>query len=149
MSRLLLLIIITTTLISAASAVVCTQAETYCGSRLLKVGSYLLPRSPYLPYQILHGASLLTSSVDSKNRKAIEGALTSGRQSIDDAHIEQSIFWCAPSGVPVPGDSGLLFITYCGPENICQEGGALGGVGDACAPSTGGGLSHRRHHHHH
>ncbi|KAK1622450.1 hypothetical protein BDP81DRAFT_400191 [Colletotrichum phormii] len=122
MSRLLLIVIITA-LISAASAVVCTQAETYCGSRLLKV--------------------------DSSNRKAIEGALTSGRQSIDDAHIKQSIFWCAPSGVPVPGDSGLLFVTYCGPENICQEGGALGGIGDACALSTGGGLSHRRHHHHH
>ncbi|OHF00750.1 hypothetical protein CORC01_04067 [Colletotrichum orchidophilum] len=120
MSRLALITTIIITLASAADAVVCTQAETYCGSRLLKV--------------------------DARNRKAIEGALTSGRQPIDDAHVNQSVFWCAPAGVPVPGDSGLLFITYCGPTNICQEGGALGGVGDACAPSVGGGLSHRHRH---
>ncbi|KXH47569.1 hypothetical protein CNYM01_11914 [Colletotrichum nymphaeae SA-01] len=123
MSRLALIAITISTLTSAALAVVCTQAETYCGSRLLKL--------------------------DTSNRKAIEGALTSGRQSIDDAHVNQSVFWCAPAGVPVPGDSGLLFVTYCGPENVCQEGGALGGVGDACAASTGGGLNHRRHLHHH
>ncbi|KAK1712161.1 uncharacterized protein CLUP02_01814 [Colletotrichum lupini] len=123
MSRLALIATIISTLTSAAFAVVCTQAETYCGSRLLKL--------------------------DTNNRKAIEGALASGRQSIDDTHVNQSVFWCAPAGVPVPGDSGLLFVTYCGPENVCQEGGALGGVGDACAASTGGGLNHRRHHHHH
>ncbi|EXF83447.1 hypothetical protein CFIO01_07924 [Colletotrichum fioriniae PJ7] len=123
MSRLALIATVISTLVSAAFAVVCTQAETYCGSRLLKL--------------------------DANNRKVIEGALASGRQSIDDAHINQSVFWCAPPGVPVPGDSGLLFVTYCGPENVCQEGGALGGVSDACAASTGGGLNHRRHHHHH
>ncbi|KAK7457681.1 hypothetical protein Landi51_01814 [Colletotrichum acutatum] len=149
MSRLALIATVISILISAAFAVVCTQAETYCGSRLLKFGSCPLIRSSYLSVQIIRDAHSLTSSVDTNNRKAIEGALTSGRQSIDDAHINQSVFWCAPAGVPVPGDSGLLFVTYCGPENVCQEGGALGGVGDACAASTGGGLNHRRHHHHH
>ncbi|KAK2028570.1 hypothetical protein LX32DRAFT_728599 [Colletotrichum zoysiae] len=101
----------------AATAVVCTPAETYCGSRLIKA--------------------------DKSNRAAVEDALTSGRQPIDDAHIGKSVFWCAPAGVPVPGKSGLLFVTYCGPVNACVEGGALGGVGDACVPSTGGGRGHR------
>ncbi|KAK1463009.1 hypothetical protein CCUS01_08414 [Colletotrichum cuscutae] len=135
MSRLALIATIISTLTSVAFAVVCTQAETYCGSRLLKLGRY-----PFIKSSDLY---------DTNNRKGIEGALTSGRQSIDDTHVYQSVFWCAPAGVPVPGDSGLVFVTYCGPENVCQEGGALGGVGDACAASTGGGLNHRRHHHHH
>ncbi|KZL80267.1 hypothetical protein CI238_12815 [Colletotrichum incanum] len=113
MSRLTLVLTTIAALTGAAVAVVCTPAETYCGSRLIKA--------------------------DTSNRAAVEDALTSGRQPIDEAHISQSVFWCAPAGVPVPGKSGLLFVTYCGPVNVCVEGGALGGVGDACAPSTGSG----------
>ncbi|EFQ34820.1 hypothetical protein CGRA01v4_01658 [Colletotrichum graminicola] len=100
----------------AASAVSCTPAETYCGSRLIKANK--------------------------RNRAAVEDALISGRQPIDEAHIKQSVFWCAPAGVPVPAKSGLLFVTYCGPVSTCVEGGALGGVGDACVPSTSGGRGH-------
>ncbi|GKT44555.1 uncharacterized protein ColSpa_04736 [Colletotrichum spaethianum] len=100
-------------LTGAATAALCTPAETYCGSNLIKA--------------------------DMRNRAAVEDALTSGRQPIDEAHINQSVFWCAPAGVPVPGKSGLLFVTYCGPVNVCVEGGALGGVGDACAPPKGSG----------
>ncbi|GKT87592.1 hypothetical protein CT0861_04547 [Colletotrichum tofieldiae] len=113
MSRLTIILATIAALAGAAIAAVCTPAETYCGSRLIKA--------------------------DASNRAAVEGALTSGRQPTDEAHISQSVFWCAPAGVPVPGKSGLLFVTYCGPVNVCAEGGALGGVGDACAPSTGGG----------
>ncbi|KAF9871202.1 hypothetical protein CkaCkLH20_11371 [Colletotrichum karsti] len=94
----------------AVSAVICTSSETYCGARLLKV--------------------------DSSNRKAVKAALAVGKQSTDDAHVNQSVFWCVPTGVPA-GDAGLLFVTFCGPTNVCQEGGALGGVGDACAPMSG------------
>ncbi|KAK1574265.1 uncharacterized protein LY79DRAFT_640055 [Colletotrichum navitas] len=100
----------------AAAAVLCTPAETYCGSRLIRA--------------------------DKTNRAAVDDALISGGQPIDEAHISQSVFWCAPAGVPVPSKSGLLLVTYCGPVNTCVEGGALGGVGDACVLSTGGGRGH-------
>ncbi|KAH0425356.1 hypothetical protein CcaCcLH18_11012 [Colletotrichum camelliae] len=93
----------------AASAVSCTPSETYCGSRLLKI--------------------------DANNQKAIKSSLAAGKQVADDAHVSQSVFWCVPSGVPA-GDSGLLFVTYCDPANACEEGGALGGVGDACSPTA-------------
>ncbi|KAK1983797.1 hypothetical protein LZ30DRAFT_713361 [Colletotrichum cereale] len=113
MFRLTAVLTVITAFTGAATAVVCSPAETYCGSRLIKA--------------------------DKKGRAAVEDALTSGRQPIDEAHISHSVFWCAPDGVPVPGKSGLLFVTYCGPVNTCVEGGALGGVGDACVPSAGGG----------
>ncbi|KAF6805340.1 hypothetical protein CMUS01_14639 [Colletotrichum musicola] len=103
---------IVTALAGGAAAMICTSSETYCGSRLL--------------------------SLDANNSIAIAGALTAGRQPADDARARQSVFWCVPPGVPVPGDSGLLFVTHCGPENVCLEGGALGGVGDACAEAPGG-----------
>ncbi|KAL0941590.1 uncharacterized protein CTRU02_204353 [Colletotrichum truncatum] len=95
----------------AATAVVCTPSQTYCGSHLLKV--------------------------DANNQKDIEKALAAGKQPVDDAHVTGSVFWCVPPGVPA-GQSGLLLVTYCGPNIsgpivICKEGGALGGVGDACA----------------
>ncbi|TDZ17427.1 hypothetical protein Cob_v009399 [Colletotrichum orbiculare MAFF 240422] len=110
MAQMTLLLTVIAALSSTVTAVTCNAGETYCGSRLLKV--------------------------DTSNRKAIESALTTGRQPIDDAHVQQSVFWCVPAGIPA-GDSGLLFVTYCGPTNVCFEGGALGGVSDARSPTSG------------
>ncbi|CAI0646937.1 unnamed protein product [Colletotrichum noveboracense] len=109
MARIVALLAAIAAISGAASAVTCTPSETYCGSRLLKI--------------------------DANNQKAIKSSLAAGKQTADDAHVSQSVFWCVPSGVPA-GESGLLFVTYCDPKNACQEGGALGGVGDACSTTS-------------